>query len=310
MTIRDLVKKTIEAEGYRQADVAEQIRYSHASLASYLGGKYGAGVSKIESALATWLRKHGALLEGGEEAARERYIETRCSATVIDACSSAQEEGLLAAIIGPPGAGKTIGLTEWQRQARKEKLVHVSVAADVTTSYVALIRKISRALGLGDTRPAAVLLELTKDHLARTPALIIVDEAQHLGVRALEAVRSIHDATGVGVVLAGSLTLSRTLEHEGDSGYELAQLQDRIAIFEKVALLSPAEISAFAAAWWGGPVAQLGDAEALAELRTLSRGVPRRLVRILSHCRRLGDGKSVSGALVREAAKRLVAQAA
>lgn len=301
--VRELVIKTISDQNLSQREVAKSIRYSASALTNYLNGRYGAGVAKIEAALVAWLRKVGVAVS--DDALPTRFIDTKASAAVYEACASAQEEGCVAVVIGPPGVGKTMGLRAWERDARKENLPFVSVEADVATTYVALIRKIARALDLGDGKPAAALLDAIKERLARVPALLIIDESQHLNVRALEAVRSIHDATGAGVVFAGSLMLSATFEEGDGSRYELAQLQDRVAIFERITPLSATEISSFAHKWLGSAI---DDPEALSMLREQSRGVPRRLVRLLSHCRRMSDGgsKKITEAMVRDAARRLV----
>ena len=301
-TIRELLQKTIDAKSYTAAAVAQAINYSESTVSMYLSGKYKANTARIEAAIVPWLRREGVSLAGADD---DSDVETRTVQAVRNACTSALEEGLMAAVIGPPGVGKTFALQRWQAWARKERLRFVVITANVHTSAVALLRELGVALGLRD-RTAALLLAAIIDKLNREPSMIIVDEAQHLGVKALETIRAIHDGTMTGVVFAGSLQLKSTLEEGDRHSVELAQLQDRIAIVEHVTAMSPLEVSRFVRRTLGVDIV---DPQAMEAIREVSHGIPRRLVRLLTHTKRLADGsgKPVSAGMVTEASKRLVA---
>lgn len=301
-TILDTVRRTISEKNYSAATVASAIGYSSSSLSLYLADKYPASAARLEAALVPWLRREGATLAaGGDES---RVVDTKAVRAIVEACTEAQEQGLIAAIIGAPGLGKTFGLRAYEAQARRAGVRFISITATVATNAISIVRAIASALRLKPA-PMAQLIDAIIEKLNREPSFMIIDEAQHLNARALESVRAIHDATMTGVVFAGSLQLSLTLEAGDGTTLELAQIQDRVAVIEHLAVLSPAEVGRFIRQWYG---AQVEDADAVAAIREVSRGVPRRLVRLLGHCRKLSDGspKALSAELVREAAKRLV----
>lgn len=301
ITLRDLANITMEKGGHTQRDLAKAIGYSQGTISAWLSDKYPARTKKVDIAVAAWLRKQGTAVRPDDVS--DTYFETRPSAAVIAACTAAQEEGAIAAIIGAPGLGKTIGIRQWTAWARREDVRHILVTADVATSAAAIIRRIAVALGVRAKSTMAMLLELIVEKLNREPSVIIIDEAQHLGVRALEAVRSIHDATQTGIVFAGSLALLRTLEEGDGAALELAQLQDRITLHERLVPLTPIECLGFARKYLG---VDITDELALAELARISRGIPRRLVHLLDMCRRISGGKPLSIGMVREATKRMV----
>jgi len=299
--VRDLTLQTLDRQGMSQRELAEEIGYSTASLSAYLKDKYPAP-HRIEAALVPWLRKHGTQIS--EDDLPGEFVETEAAASTVEACTIAQEEGEIAVVIGAAGVGKTVGLREWARRARREKIRYVAITANVTTGPVALVRQISAALDLPTSPPAASQIERIVDTIRRRPAVILIDEAQHLGVRALEAARALHDETETGIVFAGSIALQRTLV-AGGGAVELGQLQGRIGIFTQLKPLTQHELHRFLERWVG----QVDDPAVLEEIRIITQRIPRRLVRLLGHCRRLlgSSGRTLSVGLIREAATRLVA---
>jgi len=72
-------------------------------------------------------------------------------------------------------------------------------------SVAACMGRIATAVNLPEIPVSAVKAEnAIIARLHDTKGLLIVDEAQHLPVSGLDAVRSIHDATGCGLALLGN----------------------------------------------------------------------------------------------------------
>lgn len=300
--VRRLVERAKEQGGYDLPDIAKATGYSVSSLSSFLNGRYGARGTRIVAACIAWLRSIGVSID---KDAFELYLPIRSSETVRQCCTMAQEEGSMVAVIGPAGVGKTTGLESWMRMARVEDVRHVFVRCRPTTTAVALIRNIADAMDLPHKASSDLQLAAICEALRREPAVLIVDEAQHLGTRALEVVRSIHDATMSGVVFSGSMQLAKTFEEGEGHEIELGQLQDRIALREYLGALKPLETARFAEEWLGGVKL---DAATKTELHAISRGIPRRLVRVLNHSQRMATASSapIDAQLVRQAAKKLV----
>jgi len=63
--------------------------------------------------------------------------------------------------------------------------------------------------------------------------LIIVDEADHLNLGALQSIRNLNDEAGSGVVLAGNDKIYRQM-YSRQRGYEFDQIRSRIAMRKKV----------------------------------------------------------------------------
>ena len=78
--------------------------------------------------------------------------------------------------------------------------------------------------------------------------LLVVDEAQHLGVRALDGLRGIHDAAGVGVALLGGDPLWTRMVG-GRTGAAFAQLHSRVGRAVRLGRPSDGDVDAVLAAW-------------------------------------------------------------
>jgi len=300
--ILELTKQAMEEQAISTRELAKALGYSHPAMSQYLNGKYGAGSSRIEAALIPWLRKQGKAVRAGE--VDSVILDTRSLEAIQAACTSAYEEGSIVAVIGPPGCGKSVGLRKWEANARAEGWPFISIQANVVSTPVTMLRRIGEELDIRHGN-AASLLERIIDALKRKPSFLIVDEAQHLSFKILETLRAISDATLTGIVFSGSLALERTLLHGDSTSIELAQVQDRIVEVVRVGTLTPVEVSRFVREML--PV--LSDGEAVAELREVSRSVPRRVVRLLAHLRKLSVASKapITAGMVREAGERLVA---
>lgn len=112
---------------------------------------------------------------------------------------------------GVPGSGKTYG-TAYLASGHNA----VYMRADDVWSAGAMLMELRRALGGYPVRTTnAEHLRWVKDHLTATPRPIIVDEVEGIaGNRALmESLRSIHDVTGVPIVLVGHTGIAAKLDH-------------------------------------------------------------------------------------------------
>lgn len=78
--------------------------------------------------------------------------------------------------------------------------------------------------------------------------LIVIDEAQHLSEKAIEEIRSWHDATGVGIALLGNIKVMQQLEG-GTRSAAFAQLYSRVSMRMIRPLPLQADADALAKAW-------------------------------------------------------------
>ena len=80
----------------------------------------------------------------------------------------------------------------------------------------------------------------------------MVDEAQHLSDQALDQLRSVHDACGIGIALIGNRDLY-TRVNGGESASYLDALRDRIGKRIALAGVSPGDVDAILDAWGTAP---------------------------------------------------------
>lgn len=170
-----------------------------------------------------------------DEARRERKLSpgfcmTQTAAAIFHRLDFCRANGLIGLIVGAPGVGKTVALacyTEsehattylvtasepYRRLAPALELVCEAMRATVYRSGAASCREaIVRTLGKTRERP-----------------LLIVDEAGYLDDQPLDALRSVHDETGCGLVLAGNAEFRTRLNGKVGQA-RFAQLTSRIGM--------------------------------------------------------------------------------
>jgi DNA transposition AAA+ family ATPase len=323
--VLEKLRSVMENEGLTTRQVAKRINYSHSALASYASETYKADASAIEAALLNWFTQLGDPLmlevidastkervDGGEAWIPRAYIETKATVDVVSSCLFANENKCMVAVVGAPGVGKTIGLREFMRRARRDEINFSAISTNCMATPAHLMRRLADDMRLSTRGAAAEIADRIIAKLRRDPAVVIIDEAQHLNVRCLEALRHLHDESGCGLVLIGSQMLYRTLLDGDESHYELKQLQDRIVDIKTIGCLDHIGLTRFASAWLGMGMNTL-DPGAIGRLRAMSKGVPRRVDRLLRAARRISTeqgGISITAELLAAAEKRLVSEAA
>jgi type II secretory pathway predicted ATPase ExeA len=149
-------------------------------------------------------------------------LQTKGYRILRERLEEAIEEGVNAIVYGPPSSEKSFVLESLcaQFRAAKKPVLYVYCGPRCTESH--LYRSLAEAAGV----PVRSSMRWTCRYAllnylrscAKLPA-IILDEAQHLDMDALEGVRQLHDLTrregrrGVGIVLSGSHGLLRDLMH-------------------------------------------------------------------------------------------------
>lgn len=144
---------------------------------------------------------------------------------IIMAVSFAEAAGDISLIYGDAGLGKTVSLKKYV-SAHPDTIYLELKDCDKSTKGVC--EKILSCIGKERHGVDRVLVDAITDYLLSTPKLIIIDEAQHLSIRALENLRAINDVTGTGIVLCGNPTVYDRMHGRGQAHF--AQLYSRIGI--------------------------------------------------------------------------------
>ena len=101
---------------------------------------------------------------------------------------------------------------------------------------------------LGMKNPPASAARMQREIIRRisdTGGLLIVDEAQHLSVQALDSLRSLHDATGIGLALSGNEAIYASMTGGNRAPY-LDRLFSRIGKRVKLARATKHDVMALA----------------------------------------------------------------
>lgn len=144
---------------------------------------------------------------------------------VIMAVSFAEAAGDISLIYGDAGLGKTVSLKEYV--SLHPDTIYVELK-DCDKSTKGVCEKILSCIGKELHGVDRLLVDTITDYLMNNPRLIIIDEAQHLSIRALENLRAINDSTETGIVLCGNPTVYDRMHGRGQAHF--AQLYSRIGI--------------------------------------------------------------------------------
>lgn len=247
---RDLaaeVRSLMAAEGLSQSRVGKETGLSGPAISQWLSGKYPADTAALEAKVRRWL---GSRTERNEFAARlpdaPAWVATPTSRRILAALSYSQLAGDIAVIYGGAGVGKTISL---RRYAADHPNVWVATMTAATGTLGSCLERVAQACGVRSPngRPARVEGEIV-DRLTDSAGLLIIDEAQHLQTRALEAVRALHDASGVGLGIVGNELVYARITG-GRRSAEFAQLFSRIGKRVRLARPTLADVEGLLTAW-------------------------------------------------------------
>lgn len=191
-----------EDRSLTQAEIARQSGVHASRLNQWLKGHYAGDNEALEAELARWIDAyHERRLRARALPEAPEWVETPSAQRVIAALGYAQLAGDITVIYGGAGLGKTTAITHYQRTNPN---VWIATMSPCTASAVPALEEVAGALGIEAGGGAARMQRAIIRRLRGTMGLLIIDEAQHLAVQALDAMRALHDATGVGLALVGN----------------------------------------------------------------------------------------------------------
>lgn len=185
-----------------QAAVSREIGISASALNQWLRGIYGGDNEAIEAKLAIWQAAYDERRQAGEAMPQApEWVDTPTGARIVGALSYAQAAGDIAIVYGGAGLGKTTAIRHYQGVSLN--VWHVTMTP-ATASVVTALEEICAALGLTESGGAAKLQRAIVRRVRGSRGLLVIDEAQHLSTAALDEIRSIHDASEIGIALVGN----------------------------------------------------------------------------------------------------------
>lgn len=226
--VRQSLSTFMEESGKSQRQISKETGLSTSVISQFLNGTYVGDNEEVAKAVAQYLTV-------GKE--RLNSISTTCfypdlynTREVIFTCFYAHRHNDLALVSGDAGAGKTTALRYY---AETNTGVVFVTANACTTSATAIMGLICKQLGRQLPGRRAAMMSALVDQLSGTNRLIIIDEADHLTLDALQAIRNLNDLAGIGIVLSGNDKIYRQML-SGRRSYEFDQLRTRIVVRKKV----------------------------------------------------------------------------
>lgn len=243
------VREEMEQSELSQTRLAQQIGKSSSALSQFFAGTYPSakGSQEIATLLAQWLEaRHEKRRSLSEIPEAPGYTETPSSKRIYAALSYAQMFGDSAVIYGVPGVGKTATAQAYQQSAPN---VWIATMAPSTATVAAALEEVCEAVGIRDTLYGAAKMKRAIARRVRdSQGLLIIDEAQHLSTRALEEIRSLNDATGVGLAYMGSEKVHVRITG-GSRSEDTAQLFSRQGKWVGIHKTTAKDIAALVSAW-------------------------------------------------------------
>jgi len=214
-TVRAALRNYLGVMDLTAGQFAERIRRGESTIHLFMRGDYGrvaADDSLIRRLIWDYLERNPiAANVGGLPQSSGRLFRTKNFRIIAGYLAASCDEGEVCLLYGPPGTQKTFVLShEIAGRNREKKNPAIYVYASVNMTPRALLKRIGREAGVyvnlasNERIISSILAEFRS---RKRPPAIVVDEAQHLSIPALEILRELHDRSGCGLVLAGSHNL-------------------------------------------------------------------------------------------------------
>lgn len=227
MTMEEAIswlKNYILSTKKKQSVVAQELGISGGGLSAFLSGNY-----KTPHTIIPKVQNLREINQGKKVVLTDPpFVETTVSRMVENAIKYSHLRGKISVVYGDAGIGKT--------QAFLHYLLANELAIGITISptYASITgvnELLAEQLGVRER----VARKITREIIAKLKGsgrVIIIDEAQHLTVRALNHIRCLADEAEIGICLIGNEEVYSKLKGSGKADF--AQLFSRIGMREPV----------------------------------------------------------------------------
>lgn len=200
--VAELLKQFLEThQDFTQTRVAASISVSVSALNAYMKGTYKGDNAKIEKAVSYFLE---AQKEAGAETGRFKkdfdFVPTSLYEDVLRTVNLAEYRGEIRTITGISGLGKTTAI-EHIKQDREASMILVRCYPGIRKNR--LFKKLCIEAGIEANGTFDDSFEDLCARLKGTGRIMAFDEAEHLSIETVDAVRRINDFTGCGIVFIG-----------------------------------------------------------------------------------------------------------
>jgi DNA transposition AAA+ family ATPase len=205
-TIREAFNVAIAEMEQPLSRIAPLTGVNYQTLQAWKSGKYQGNNDRITAQVQQWLvtkearqRMHIALPKA------PGFVRTETARAILDVLEAAQTLPDIAIVSGAPGIGKTTSVQWYQKHAANVWVVTMEPAFRTLS---AVLGEVSHAMGMVKVHSASFVSAQILRRAQHTGGLLIVDEAQHLSLDAVDQLRSLHDKAEIGIAMVGNETVA------------------------------------------------------------------------------------------------------
>jgi DNA transposition AAA+ family ATPase len=217
-------------------EIAAQLDVSEATLSQLLSGKYGADTSRHLRKIREWLIPK-------IKPETIDVVRTETFESLIAYFERAYQTHGIYAFTGKSGFGKTVACKYYS----KWRLRAIYIGGRVSMGPKNLMQEIITAAKIRTKINNSVydLQNSIAEYMRLRSALLIVDEADKLNIRSLDALRELYDSCPMGLVLIGEPNLQTKMLTPDRNGLSLDRLYSRVDEFVSVDEITYEDMIAF-----------------------------------------------------------------
>jgi hypothetical protein len=233
--------------GVTQSRIAIESGVRRKDLESWL--ESGHAAEQIEERLQAWIEDLERPQDGESEPAS---VSTPTGERIEEALEFARLSPSIACIYGPAGLGKTVALQRYEESIAKKSCGRTWVlrarAGETVKTPTAIMQVLADTVGLpGRAYRCDELARSIVERMPRSGGIIILDEAQHCSLPALDAIRWLYDEGGLGLALVGNEVVFTRLVRGSRAMF--SQLESRVGRYLAISRPEPGDVDAVLASW-------------------------------------------------------------
>lgn len=238
--LRKKIAAMVES-GVTQSRIAVESGVRRKDLESWL--ESGHAAEQLEERLSAWIEDLERPQDGGSE---PKWVETPTGERIKAALEFARTTPSVSVVYGPAGLGKTVTAQRYAESIGRAHVLHVK-AGEFNKTPTAIMQLIAEKAGhAGRAYRSDELARSIVESMPRS-SLVILDEAQHLSMAALDGIRWLYDEGGIGLALVGNEVVYTRIARGGRAMF--AQLESRVGMYLPLSQPEPGDLDAVLAAW-------------------------------------------------------------
>jgi hypothetical protein len=211
------VQYLAERPDLSDAKFANAVGVSPSAFSQFKRDAYQGNVEAIANAINDYINTE---IGRNETPAEFHFVETNVAMQVRDAMKLATTLKRMVIITSPPGDGKTEALRHYATTAQT-----IFMTGRSTMNTLNMLGELAERIKVSTKNNADMILRRLIGAFSEKPRTLVIDEAQHLRVRSLDALRAIWDSCRIPIILAGNDELISTMQSDQRMQQFLSRLQ-------------------------------------------------------------------------------------